>query len=1455
VAAPDSVYVNDAIVTTQPNIDATTFINGGLIFFDTIDSNIVNGSLFQTQDTLYVTNTGTIFGQPGFIFDYHNATGSHPASSFNDSGTITALDSPPVAFLALGGRPATVVPSQPPGEGGAVMWNGGTAPYLINSGGGTNVPMPSAIIVSANNITVSGTLAAGDLGDLQLNGAYVNLRNGTLASGLISEVDTNAEAARGVVMGYATAANVVDAFYSPPASTYDIFWTLDNGSSYQYDVEYMYDGLYLPSEGLNEVIVYNPFPVLGNGGSGSSRNGTVEGYPTLNYGFDPEDLFPISTMVPVAGTTTTPTPAVAANWLSYVYDYAVVFAATPKVTDYYYNIIFVNSAFADTNVTAEVLYNEDIFNTLLDEPTYYPGNEYSMEGMVKFSATMTDALTGLPVTNSIYVLDTTGYQVPEFYATNSVYSSLSTGMARPLGIEITRNQPMEWTSLYSLPADDIFDPSVIYAADEFKSDTLPMTNVFYGVQVGRNPETRNGLDPYSQIILGASQTGMPDITNEPGRIEIHASQTNDVSNLKIRANGFVTITAPNFVGTPAAVDFGNYSVDLGNLGHPLLISNLFPSSFSRLRGDIAVYTSDWVNAQTNDSLTTNYTKVTNNFHIHVLIVDQDLRSTFQTTGLNVALRGNKVVLDDPVRVMGNFFIQTYNLTVNSNLILTGNAGTLLTSNAPLLQNLLVGPAGSIGVDNYINLGVVPSASPARPSTLNTPILSITNLGQIHSGETELQSQIFALGGGITASNGGSIVLNAITNFLGAGALGLPNSLTADADINLTAASIQLTNSTIMAGQLGRGQLVLSATGELTDHLPNTASTRYFSTNFIRVTDGFSLLSKPASGDLFGTQITTLAANPYQTITHVWAGQDLGPAVAGFFNNAVIGHLILDRTADGATFEFSAAGKKNAMYVDYLELQDLSFSDYHHGLVVDPNFTIYYANANVPPSKLQSVYSNIVWVPQFAGPNSTVRVAYLGGSNCLMNAALATSDSIDSAHSGIVNLDNPHPLNNPSVGPIPCPSLVSSTETFSVSNGLPGQSFVIWTEGQGAITPNLSLKGVKAGQTNTLYATPASGWLFQGWSGPAVAGQPASVSNSPTLMFVTPTNIFSFLTATFVTNPFIALAGSYNGLFSVSAAVAPNDSGFVTFTLNSQGVFSGKLRIGATTNYPFSSQFNVAQSATAFATNGTNVLTVALQVGKSSLPDKATGSVTNAKFNASLVAYHTPPWTASQPAPQAGSYTLVLPGNASAAASPGGDSYGTVTVDMLGNLTAAGTLADNLAFSQSVPLSKEGQWPLYFTPAGVPQSLLGTVTFDTNGLGGRPAQFKGSVTWIRAAGPGTLYTNGFTNTSGLLGSTYSAPYQTTNGLALSNPSVTLSGGNLPAEVSDPVSLLGLESYQTADKSLTLTIAPASGSFTFQYVAPGTTKKVTGAGVVLQNQGQARGFFLGTNQSGAVLLQGN
>ena len=85
------------------------------------------------------------------------------------------------------------------------------------------------------------------------------------------------------------------------------------------------------------------------------------------------------------------------------------------------------------------------------------------------------------------------------------------------------------------------------------------------------------------------------------------------------------------------------------------------------------------------------------------------------------------------------------------------------------------------------------------------------------------------------------------------------------------------------------------------------------------------LAETHSGDLFGTEITTIATN-FNVVNHVWAGTDYSNNVAlGFSNNAVIGHLKLSRQSPNSLMVFSGAGAKNGMYVDYLELDPSSYS--------------------------------------------------------------------------------------------------------------------------------------------------------------------------------------------------------------------------------------------------------------------------------------------------------------------------------------------------------------------------------------------------------------------------------------------------------------------------------------------------------------------------------------------------
>jgi hypothetical protein len=51
---------------------------------------------------------------------------------------------------------------------------------------------------------------------------------------------------------------------------------------------------------------------------------------------------------------------------------------------------------------------------------------------------------------------------------------------------------------------------------------------------------------------------------------------------------------------------------------------------------------------------------------------------------------------------------------------------------------------------------------------------------------------------------------------------------------------------------------------------------------------------------------------------------------------------------------------------------------------------------------------------------------------------------------------------------------------------------------------------------------------------------------------------------------------------------------------------------------------------------------------------------------------------------------------------------------------------------------------------------------------------------------------------------------------------------------------------------LSINASSGSFSGWFDSPGTNRRQTLSGVVLQNAGMARGFFQGTNESGARAL---
>src|SRR5204863_8465106 len=140
----------------------------------------------------------------------------------------------------------------------------------------------------------------------------------------------------------------------------------------------------------------------------------------------------------------------------------------------------------------------------------------------------------------------------------------------------------------------------------------------------------------------------------------------------------------------------------------------------------------------------------------------------------------------------------------------------------------------------------------------------------------------------------------------------------------------------------------------------------------------------------------------------------------------------------------------------------------------------------------------------------------------------------------------------------------------------------------------------------------------------------------------------------------------------------------------------------------------------------------------------------------------------------------------------GDGLGTATIDAKGKLKLKATLADGTAVSQSVPVSKDGMWPLYVPLYSGKGSILSWVQVSTNAA--PEASLYGELSWIKPALPtAKYYREGFTNEMDLAGSIYLRP--TTNKVLAFGPGTfSVAGGNLSSSFTNQVEL-GLKNVLT------------------------------------------------------------
>jgi len=398
-------------------------------------------------------------------------------------------------------------------------------------------------------------------------------------------------------------------------------------------------------------------------------------------------------------------------------------------------------------------------------------------------------------------------------------------------------------------------------------------------------------------------------------------------------------------------------------------------------------------------------------------------------------------------------------------------------------------------------------------------------------------------------------------------------------------------------------------------------------------------------------------------------------------------------------------------------------------------------------------------------------------------------------------------------------------------------------GEGLVSGAANGQPLEIGQTYWLMATPKPGNYFSNWIADGVA------VSSPTLSFVMQSN--TVIQANFVANSFLGLQGTYSGLFYDTTLPAHESSGFLTFKLTDKGQFTGKVTL-AGTSFSIGGQFGLDLRAHTIINRALPSLPIVVDLQLASGSDQVTGLINNGIQTVPLDGYRSGFHAMLNPATNfAGKYTFIFSGCADPSVSPMGHGHGVLTVSQAGSVQFKGVLAEGAVATANVPLAASGQCAFYLPLYRGKGSLFGWMTLAE----GNTSDVHGLFLWTKPGMAGAFYAAGFAREITARGSRYTVPAKGAPVLDFSNGLVVLEGGNLTSQMAKDVVLTPLNKVtlvSTNTDKLALTLSTSSGLISGSFINPQTLKKSPIKGVILQKQNAGAGYFLGTNQGGAVFL---
>ena len=226
------------------------------------------------------------------------------------------------------------------------------------------------------------------------------------------------------------------------------------------------------------------------------------------------------------------------------------------------------------------------------------------------------------------------------------------------------------------------------------------------------------------------------------------------------------------------------------------------------------------------------------------------------------------------------------------------------------------------------------------------------------------------------------------------------------------------------------------------------------------------------------------------------------------------------------------------------------------------------------------------------------------------------------------------------------------------------------------------------------------------------------------------------------------------------------------------------------------------------------------------------------------------WTATEPCPYRGAYTVLLTGEAGDPASPAGTGFAHVVVNDAGLVQIAGALPDGTHTSQGARISADGEWPLYHWIYEGSGALRGWMQFVDERISSTGAALR----WIKPLQPSAaLHRKPFSVLIFANGSRYAPLSPVWNPI----PSMQLvfGGSDLTALPAPSAVTPGADNTMTTavGSGVRMTFSTATGLFSGRFVSPGERDVHNFRGTILQSEIRGAGFFRGRAKSGFVSFE--